>query len=87
MHPQTDVANLAHREVSTMKKKKRRAAVTVVAWRRNAIKVNKPRPMLADKHSAAIRENLGKFCNRLTANSFVPKNRLDRVMAHSTLTL
>jgi len=87
MHPQTDVANLAHREISTTKKKKRRAAVAVVAWTRKAAKVKTPRPMLANRHSAAIRQSPGKFCNRLTANSFVPKNGLDGLMAHSTLTL
>jgi len=70
-----------------MKKKKRRAAVAVVARTRKAAKVKTPKPMLAKKHSAAIRQNPGKFCNRLTAISFVPKNGLDGVMTHSTLTL
>jgi hypothetical protein len=87
MQPKTEVTNLAHREVSTMKMKKRKAAVGVVAWRRKPANVNTARAMLANKQSAPVRQNPGKFCERLTANRFVPKNLLDGVMAHSTVTL
>ena|SRR6267154_4339520 len=87
MQPKTDVANLAHKEITTMKKKKRRAAIAVVAWRRKATKVNTARAMLANKQSAAARQNLCKFCEGLTANRFVPKNLLDAVMVHSSVTL
>ena len=58
----------------------------VLAWKRKATKVNTARAMLANKHSAAMPQNLGKFCERLMANSVVPKNLLNGVMAHSTVT-
>jgi hypothetical protein len=87
MHPNSDVAKLAHREISTMKRKKRRAAFAVVTWRRKATKVNPARAMLAKKQSAAVRQSPGKFCDRLTANRFNPKSLLEGVMAHSTVTL
>jgi hypothetical protein len=41
-----------------MKKKKRRAAIGVVAWRLKATKVNAARTMLANKHSGAMRQNV-----------------------------
>jgi hypothetical protein len=58
MQAKTDVANLAHRETSTMKKKNRMAAIGVVAWRRKATKVNNARTTLANRHSAAARQNV-----------------------------
>jgi hypothetical protein len=87
MQPKTGVTNVAHKEITTMKKKKSRAAIEVVAWRRKATKVNTAITMLANKQSAAARQNLCKFCEGLTANRFVPKNLLDAVMVHSSVTL
>jgi hypothetical protein len=87
MQPKTDATNVAHKEITTMKKKKSRAAIEEVAWRRKATKVNTTRAMLANKQSAAARQNLCQFCEGLTANRFVPKNLLDAVMVHSSVTL
>ncbi len=87
MQPKTDVTNVAQKEITTMKKKKSRAAIEVVAWRRKATKFNTAITMLANKQSAAARQNLCKFCEGLTANRFVPKNLLDAVMVHSSVTL
>src|ERR1019366_2158897 len=50
--------NLAHREISTMRKKKRTATVEGMTWRRKLTNVNTAKPMLANKHSAAVRQNL-----------------------------
>lgn len=87
MQPKADATNVAHKEITTMKKKKRRAAIAVVAWRRKATKANTARAMPANKHCAAARQNLCKFREGLTADRFVPKNLLDAVMVHSSFTL
>lgn len=87
MQLKSDAMKLAHREINTMNKKKRRAAVTVVTWRRKATKVNTARTMPTNKQSVAVRQNAGKSRDRLAANKFVPKSLLDGVMAHSRVTL